>query len=519
MPGDVFLLPFRPGLTANAIPIVGARLEFYASGTSTPQAVFADEALTVPLGAVVIANSAGVWPSIYMDATKIYRVVMRDQDGEVLREVDPYVASVVDNLAPEIAQDAAEAKQSSAIAQNAALALVLYSGGYVGINNAVPPVDVASGEAYLYTLGARMFLALNDDGAPDNQIEFSTTASLEGQIADASATNAEVGKIPRFRDLVGYPTLDVDDRLLFFHGEGKTSPNDEFSVRIDRRADYTGGDLGFLNSALKINSFVTGQGAAFESALTVIQNNYANAGETLDDVPQHHPAAFQGNKFGNAPIWGIVVEANDKTGIADPATGQVGIELDMQGTGTDAQRNRIGMAIISRRSGELFTWGGDPCTVGYGLLLTKETSDSADNKFDIGISFGRPGAPTAFQVGIDFSNASPAIAAIRLGGDQNISWVGDNSRLMRYDTGAKALRYFTVDGAVFDQKDTGDYSITGNYQILGNQVLTSRRTGWSGPVGTATRTGFNTAEVTTQQLAERLKALLDDLLAHGLIGS
>ena len=56
-------------------------------------------------------------------------------------------------------------------------------------------------------------------------------------------------------------------------------------------------------------------------------------------------------------------------------------------------------------------------------------------------------------------------------------------------------------------------------QVAGTQVVTSRRTGWGAPTGTATRTAFDTGTVTLPQLAERVKALVDDLAAHGLIGS
>ncbi len=51
------------------------------------------------------------------------------------------------------------------------------------------------------------------------------------------------------------------------------------------------------------------------------------------------------------------------------------------------------------------------------------------------------------------------------------------------------------------------------------QVVGARRTGWTAATGTATRTTYDTATVTTAQLAERVKALLDDLIAHGLIGT
>jgi hypothetical protein len=55
--------------------------------------------------------------------------------------------------------------------------------------------------------------------------------------------------------------------------------------------------------------------------------------------------------------------------------------------------------------------------------------------------------------------------------------------------------------------------------VNGTQVVGARKTGWAAPTGTATRTTFATTTVTTAQLAERVKALVDDLTAHGLIGA
>lgn len=60
----------------------------------------------------------------------------------------------------------------------------------------------------------------------------------------------------------------------------------------------------------------------------------------------------------------------------------------------------------------------------------------------------------------------------------------------------------------------------GNYMnILGVRVVGPRRTGWTAATGTGTRNTFATGSVTTAQLAERVKALIDDLIAHGLIGA
>jgi hypothetical protein len=70
----------------------------------------------------------------------------------------------------------------------------------------------------------------------------------------------------------------------------------------------------------------------------------------------------------------------------------------------------------------------------------------------------------------------------------------------------------------------GDFNITNNFfrgalSLNATQVVSTRRTGWTAPTGTPTRTTFTTSTVTLPELAERVKALIDDLIAHGLIGA
>lgn len=71
--------------------------------------------------------------------------------------------------------------------------------------------------------------------------------------------------------------------------------------------------------------------------------------------------------------------------------------------------------------------------------------------------------------------------------------------------------------------DTGNNTINfGEYYVHGSRVLSTRKTGWATATGTATRTTFATSSVTLPQLAERVKALIDDLhntAGHGLIGT
>lgn len=66
---------------------------------------------------------------------------------------------------------------------------------------------------------------------------------------------------------------------------------------------------------------------------------------------------------------------------------------------------------------------------------------------------------------------------------------------------------------------SGYLNLLQRLSVNGNQVVTDRHTGWTAASGTAARTTFDTGTVTTEELAKRVKALLDDLIDHGLIGT
>lgn len=50
-------------------------------------------------------------------------------------------------------------------------------------------------------------------------------------------------------------------------------------------------------------------------------------------------------------------------------------------------------------------------------------------------------------------------------------------------------------------------------------VLNLPATGWAAPTGVATRTTFATSSVTLSDLAERVKALIDDLTTKGVLSA
>lgn len=65
----------------------------------------------------------------------------------------------------------------------------------------------------------------------------------------------------------------------------------------------------------------------------------------------------------------------------------------------------------------------------------------------------------------------------------------------------------------------GDADVAGAYKIDAVKVVGNRVTGWGTPTGTASRAAFDTGAISVSQLAQRVKALIDDLRAHGLIGT
>lgn len=65
----------------------------------------------------------------------------------------------------------------------------------------------------------------------------------------------------------------------------------------------------------------------------------------------------------------------------------------------------------------------------------------------------------------------------------------------------------------------GNVDIGGHVRIDGTKVIGNRVAGWSAATGANSRATFDVATVTVSQLAQRIKALIDDLISHGLIGS
>jgi hypothetical protein len=79
---------------ANSNSLAGATWSFYATGTLTPQNVFANATLATSLGAVVTADSGGLFVPIYLNADLVYRAILKTAGGTTVRDLDPLTGSV-----------------------------------------------------------------------------------------------------------------------------------------------------------------------------------------------------------------------------------------------------------------------------------------------------------------------------------------------------------------------------------------------------------------------------------------
>ena len=132
---------------------------------------------------------------------------------------------------------------------------------------------------------------------------------------------------------------------------------------------------------------------------------------------------------------------------------------------------------------------------------------------------------TSSHAGIDFAAAENWSGADRGGKiafrtTVNGTTTGAGVKMTLENSGALLIGGTTDDGVNKLRVSGGVTVDTGNsYKVNDVAVVGVRKTGWAAATGTATRTTFATTTVTTEQLAQRLKALIDDLISHGLIGT
>lgn len=193
-------------------------------------------------------------------------------------------------------------------------------------------------------------------------------------------------------------------------------------------------------------------------------------------------------------VVGAELDSFNETGVAPTAT-----TTPNRGIGTVQQ---LPNAVTIAAGGTANSWcgahftreGSSPQRFLYGTIYDADAHTESAIVIEASVGVG-PALPLLVK------HKASAIAAQFQGAGTP---VGANSWLQYVDGAGTVQQAFKQDGSI---------------HIRGSQVLTTRRTGWAAATGTAARSTFATSTVTVTQLAERVKALIDDLTTHGLIGT
>ena len=85
--GPRFVLPYQTVVDSTGVPLPGALLYFYASGTNMPLTTYSNPLLTTPNSNPVVANASGQFPNIFLSGN--YKIILTDSSNNQIWAADP----------------------------------------------------------------------------------------------------------------------------------------------------------------------------------------------------------------------------------------------------------------------------------------------------------------------------------------------------------------------------------------------------------------------------------------------
>jgi hypothetical protein len=412
-------------------PLSGAKLYFYVTGTTTPTDVYEGSDLVTPLSNPVEADSAGLFPAIYLDPAVTYRAVLKNSTG---------ATTVYDN----------------------------------------DPVSIGLGGA----TGASS-VGKTGGGTVQDIIDTLTTNNL-GTVA--TGTVLPLDTATNFTgDAGGATTLYAHRHIVSQQGANNTA-----SVRVQ----YNGTEI-------------TGSGTC---TLAETTHNYVwvknSAAVTFARAVEAHIVSSSTGAIGDAVYFSAVSLTHTGTGVINNLKG-----FSCSDLGDTTKVNNASGFFCGN-----FT---QPATFAAAFQSEMNTGTNKWGFYHTGT------APSAMAGSLALGFATAPAYRLHVF-DTVTNWVGQITNAHATNPFGLRVQYTnaapnTTDNDFIRCTDSSGEKFqvmsNGTIRVAATQVVSTRKTGWTAATGSATRTTFDTTTVTTQQLAERVKALLDDLISHGLIGS
>ena len=98
MAGLAYIPVRQVRINSSGRPHAGAKAYFYAAGTTTPRPVYTTSSMSVAHPNPVVANSAGVFPAVYLDPRYTYRCITQTSAGTAIDDEDNIPGSITQYL-------------------------------------------------------------------------------------------------------------------------------------------------------------------------------------------------------------------------------------------------------------------------------------------------------------------------------------------------------------------------------------------------------------------------------------
>lgn len=289
-----------------------------------------------------------------------------------------------------------------------------------------------------------------------------------------------------------------------------TAPDDVAVLNVQRVTSHTGGTSGNANAAIL--------GEIIQDT-AVSDSNWAVIGKTTVNANGGEPVGVYGQCTRNTggqltPIFGVLAEARDETGLANPTLGTVGCETDVWANGTDNNNVRVGHNIVIGRPSGANASGVKNQTC-YGSWITAKFNDPAEGKVKFGYAVALEVDNACFDATAATLGASAAVVRRATSQYDHYTVVNNGAGTRRLGYDAFGFRYLIgtpgAETAYVNFKDTGSIDIGGaGYEIFGTKIIGAR--------GAAVANASGGATIDSEARAA-INALLARLRTHGLIAT
>lgn len=465
----------------SGVILSGGKIYTYVAGTTTPIATYTTQTANVAHANPIILDAAGRVPSggeiwLIEGVGSNYKFVLKDANEVLIATYDNVPGSY----------SSTDLANTSDVTKGDALVGFRQSNAAGNLTNAVGRTVHDKLQEFV---SVKDFGAVGD-GSTDDTAAFQNAYNIAptngtivvppGNYSISSVTGSKnvIWQSQGALDAAGTAPLSVPGILNTAFEKRQlvrqtvTSATDYATFNITRSTSHTGGTAGYVNSGLRVDTTTTAGVTNFEWSILGRINNYATAGENVGVYGQ----ALKNT--GAGATWGGVMEVRDTSGAANPATGCVGLEVDVFANGTDTTTNRVGIDVVIGKHNA----AGTAPTVSYGVRIGPQNGTSTNGSLTNGLLiYGTAETGIGIQssgtwgirftgtknVGIDLSLGTHTEVAIRVKTGEKIAMTSADANFIAYVAAQGGLCYSADSGVTYAQvlKNDGSIKFKGQLQM------------------------------------------------------